>query len=195
MHFRAAVILHIANESVPKIIINNTVNLFFKLRSACHECFCCHINGTDRRTDGQAAERRTGIHASITSLCQPSFLGPQPLRWPQSGLGLRQLSIEICRPRPSCSKPAAHRCRYRYRSTVQTDRRTDTRPLHILLPHTVQPASAIVVDYYMYKKVNARYSGSPLVSNPASPLRELKRHMGWHSVTCHPAEVTFSPLP
>jgi len=28
----------------------------------------------------------------------------------------------------------------------------------------------------------------------ASPLRELTCHMGSHSVTCHPAEVTFPPL-
>ena len=28
-----------------------------------------------------------------------------------------------------------------------------------------------------------------------SPLRELTCHMGSHSVTCHPAEVTFLPLP
>ena len=29
----------------------------------------------------------------------------------------------------------------------------------------------------------------------ASPLRELTCHMRSHSVTCHPAEVTFPPLP
>jgi len=29
----------------------------------------------------------------------------------------------------------------------------------------------------------------------ASPLRELTCHMWSHSVTCHPAEVTFPPLP
>ena len=28
-----------------------------------------------------------------------------------------------------------------------------------------------------------------------SPLRELAYHMGSHSVTCHPAEATFPPLP
>jgi len=27
------------------------------------------------------------------------------------------------------------------------------------------------------------------------PLRELTYHMGSHSVTLHPAEVTFPPLP
>ena len=29
----------------------------------------------------------------------------------------------------------------------------------------------------------------------ASALRELTCHMGSHSVTCHPAELTFPPLP
>jgi len=33
------------------------------------------------------------------------------------------------------------------------------------------------------------------VRNVATPLRELTCHMGSHSVTCHPAEVTFPPLP
>ena len=32
-------------------------------------------------------------------------------------------------------------------------------------------------------------------SHTASPLRELTCHMGSHSVTCHPAKVTFPPLP
>ena len=43
---------------------------------------------------------------------------------------------------------------------------------------------------------------SKLVSNKciavrkvATPLRELRCHMGSHSVTYHPAEVTFPPLP
>ena len=39
---------------------------------------------------------------------------------------VRQLLIGICRRRPSCSKPAARRCRYR--STRQTDGRTDEHP-------------------------------------------------------------------
>jgi len=37
------------------------------------------------------------------------------------------------------------------------------------------------------------------VRKVATPLRELKCHMGSHSVTCHPTEVTFPlhflPLP
>jgi len=30
---------------------------------------------------------------------------------------------------------------------------------------------------------------------PAPPLRELTCHIGSHSVTCHPTEVTFPPIP
>jgi len=33
------------------------------------------------------------------------------------------------------------------------------------------------------------------VRKVATPLRELTCHMGSHGVTCHPAEVTFPPLP
>ena len=33
------------------------------------------------------------------------------------------------------------------------------------------------------------------VCKVATPLWELTCHMGSHSVTCHPAEVTFPPLP
>ena len=33
------------------------------------------------------------------------------------------------------------------------------------------------------------------VRKVATPLRELTCHMGSHSVTCHPTEVTFLPLP
>ena len=33
------------------------------------------------------------------------------------------------------------------------------------------------------------------VCKVATPLRELTCHMRSHSVTCHPAEVTFPPLP
>jgi len=32
-------------------------------------------------------------------------------------------------------------------------------------------------------------------SQHASPLQELMCHMGSHGATCHPAEVTFPPLP
>jgi len=33
------------------------------------------------------------------------------------------------------------------------------------------------------------------VRKVATPLRELTCHMGSHSVTCHPAEAAFPPLP
>ena len=33
------------------------------------------------------------------------------------------------------------------------------------------------------------------VRKVATPLRELTCHMGSHSVTCHPAELTFRPYP
>ena len=33
------------------------------------------------------------------------------------------------------------------------------------------------------------------VRKVATPLQELTCHIGSHSVTCHPAEVTFPPLP
>ena len=33
------------------------------------------------------------------------------------------------------------------------------------------------------------------VRTNSSPLQELTCHMGSHSVTCHPTEVTFLPLP
>jgi len=36
---------------------------------------------------------------------------------------------------------------------------------------------------------------SSLQASLPSPLRELTCHMGSHSVTCHPAEVTLPPLP
>ena len=36
---------------------------------------------------------------------------------------------------------------------------------------------------------------SSLQTGLPSPLRELAYRMGSHSVTCHPSEVTFPPLP
>ena len=39
------------------------------------------------------------------------------------------------------------------------------------------------------------YGYSYVRRTPASPPRELTCHMGSHSVTCHPADVTFPPLP
>ena len=43
--------------------------------------------------------------------------------------------------------------------------------------------------------VKVKKSKEGYSSLQGSPLRELTYHMGSHSVTCHPAEVTFPPLP
>jgi len=44
-------------------------------------------------------------------------------------------------------------------------------------------------------KVEVEWAYISLQEGLPSPLRELTYHMGSHSVTCHPAEVTFPPLP
>ena len=44
-------------------------------------------------------------------------------------------------------------------------------------------------------KVKVKEAYSSLQADLPSPLRELTYHKGSHSVTCHPAEVTFPPLP
>ena len=46
---------------------------------------------------------------------------------------------------------------------------------------------------HLSKKSKEGYSS--LQASLPSPLRKLTYHMGSHSVTCHPAEVTFPPLP
>ena len=43
-------------------------------------------------------------------------------------------------------------------------------------------------------KVKGKRSRPYSSSQEASPLRELTCHMGSHSITCHPAEVTFPPV-
>jgi len=50
----------------------------------------------------------------------------------------------------------------------------------------------VVVVVVKVKKVKGAYSS--LQAGLPSPLRELTCH-GSHNVTCHPAEVTFPPLP
>ena len=44
-------------------------------------------------------------------------------------------------------------------------------------------------------KVKSKEGYSSLQASLPSPLRQLTCHMGSHSVSCHPAEVTFPPLP
>jgi len=53
-------------------------------------------------------------------------------------------------------------------------------------------SSAVVVDAVpvFLEKVSNKCIA---VRKVATPLRELTCHMGSHSVTCHPAEVTFPP--
>jgi len=46
--------------------------------------------------------------------------------------------------------------------------------------------------WVQYRKVRKRIA---VCTTSTAPLRELTCHMGSHSVTCHPAEVTFPPLP
>jgi len=68
------------------------------------------------------------------------------------------------------------RCRLAYRKKHQE--RKLKKPCH--------PNCGLLISYK-----GKKYSSS----QTASPLRELMCHMGSHSVTCHPAEVTFAPLP
>ena len=52
------------------------------------------------------------------------------------------------------------------------------------------------VLYFLFIIYNIKGKGKETYSSlQGSPLRELTYHMGSHSVTCHPAEVTFPPLP
>jgi len=48
---------------------------------------------------------------------------------------------------------------------------------------------------YGLLKSKSKEGYSSLQASLPSPLRELTCHMGSHSVTCYPAEVTFPPLP
>ena len=63
-------------------------------------------------------------------------------------------------------------------TSFQTDNHVSTPPLNFYRPD---------VSKYVYNKCTA-------VHKVATPLRELTCHMGSHSVTCHPAEVTVPPL-
>jgi len=46
-----------------------------------------------------------------------------------------------------------------------------------------------------WRRVTSKCNKCIAVRKVATPLRELTCHMGSHNVTCHPAEVTFPPLP
>jgi len=58
--------------------------------------------------------------------------------------------------------------------------------LHTMSCKTARSSSAITFSLSLHNKCIA-------VRKVATPLRELTCHMGSHSVTCHPAEVTFPP--
>ena len=80
-------------------------------------------------------------------------------------------------PPPPCRRPP---------STTTT---TTTRRLRPSTPPRRRPAAVPQVSKSVSDKCVA-------VRKVATPLRELTCHTGSHSVTCHPAEVTFSrPYP
>ena len=57
-------------------------------------------------------------------------------------------------------------------------------------------ACARKLTYMGPNQINPQVSNKCIaVRKVATPLRELTCHMGSHSVTCHPAAVTFPPLP
>ena len=58
--------------------------------------------------------------------------------------------------------------------------------VHMSALYHLQPTSRVVKVKRAYSSLQV---GLPL------PLWELTHHMGSHGVTCHPAEVTFPPLP
>ena len=68
------------------------------------------------------------------------------------------------------------------------DRNSYTQPAAL-------PNSAIANLKSQVSKVSKVTGYSSSLTEVASPLLELTCHMGSHSVTCHPAEVTFQPLP
>ena len=61
--------------------------------------------------------------------------------------------------------------------------------VHILEPF-IRKAIGVEIG-----KVKSKEGYSSLQAGLPSPLQELACHMGSHSITCHPAEVTFPPSP
>jgi len=57
--------------------------------------------------------------------------------------------------------------------------------------HTIS-RSSLAQTAYRWNDVRKRIA---VCATSTTPLRELTCHMGSHSVTCHPAEVKFPPLP
>jgi len=74
----------------------------------------------------------------------------------------------------------------------------ETIPPAILLTHCHVPTSVSIGCSYIkaaYTRCSRLHNKCIAVRKVATPLRELTCHMGSHSVTCHPAEVAFQPLP
>jgi len=75
---------------------------------------------------------------------------------------------------------------------------TDTLNFWHLLVWLTYDMNTVVVRSFLYvgQRLKVKGKGKKYSSSQtASPLRELTCHMGSHNVTCHPAEVTFPPLP
>jgi len=59
----------------------------------------------------------------------------------------------------------------------------------------VQTADGTVKLTEGKKKIKVSNTYTVVRRKVVTPLLELTCHIGSHSVTCHPAEVTFQPLP
>ena len=66
------------------------------------------------------------------------------------------------------------------------------RPTFDPLSHATRAFSVAAGDRKSQPGLRKRIA---VCATSTTPLRELTCHMGSHSVTCHPAEVTFPPLP
>ena len=75
-------------------------------------------------------------------------------------------------------------------------------PLTVSCFSKIQIGLTFLVPAHLGSPGKGPLNGCVCVSNKciavrkvATPLRELTCDMGSHSVTCHPAELTFPPLP
>jgi len=78
---------------------------------------------------------------------------------------------------------------------VALEVRTTLGERHFTVRHTVVAQTCAPLAPTVCNKVKLSKSKEGYSSLQASPLWELRCHMGSHSVTCHPAEVIFPPLP
>jgi len=79
--------------------------------------------------------------------------------------------------------------------TLSTKRRRRRRGHREGCLRHLQDSRRVVAVYYTSLNCISISNTCIAVRKVATPLRELTRHMGSHSVTCHPAEVTFPHLP